>query len=446
MGRPINPKVTTYERTDGTLTYRVRVRVDGRQSTETFDSEAAAQAFAIQCKDPKVGPARAIARRDREEKGSDAYIPTVAEMLETHLRQLTGIEQASRDGYRAEARRSWLPDLGPLRLDEVTRDEVADWVNAATGTVKPKTIKNALSVLSSLFETAIERGHVTANPARRIRISRDGEEDTDDIRFLTYAEFDILYAQFPEWYRPFVATLFGTGMRFGEITAQQKRDADLAAGHWDDDIFTEAPLIRVARAWKKGNRLGPPKSKKSRRPIWVDPVVVDAYEAQLKNKAASDLVFTTPSGLRITHANFYNRIWRPATIRASVCAEHMPKGCRCGTGKPHLCKVHTEKNEKRHHIPIEPCGCPGTLASRPRIHDARHTHASWLIAQGIRLEVIQERLGHEDYATTRRVYGHLLPDMQREAAQAAALAFARTALAANEDKPAKELTAPASTT
>ena len=63
------------------------------------------------------------------------------------------------------------------------------------------------------------------------------------------------------------------------------------------------------------------------------------------------------------------------------------------------------------------------LTKRPRVHDLRHTHASWMIAQGTDLFVLQRRLGHESITTTTDTYSHLLPDQQRAAAQAAGRAL-----------------------
>ena len=52
------------------------------------------------------------------------------------------------------------------------------------------------------------------------------------------------------------------------------------------------------------------------------------------------------------------------------------------------------------------------LTKRPRVHDLRHTHASWMIAAGVDLFVLQRRLGHESITTTTETYAHLLPDQQ----------------------------------
>jgi integrase len=48
-------------------------------------------------------------------------------------------------------------------------------------------------------------------------------------------------------------------------------------------------------------------------------------------------------------------------------------------------------------------------------HGLRHTHASYLIASGVPIKVISERLGHSSIAMTMDIYGHLL-DGQDEAA------------------------------
>ena len=50
-----------------------------------------------------------------------------------------------------------------------------------------------------------------------------------------------------------------------------------------------------------------------------------------------------------------------------------------------------------------------------RFHDLRHTAATMMFAMGVRLEVIQEVLGHASYRTTRDVYAHLLPEIRRDA-------------------------------
>lgn len=60
------------------------------------------------------------------------------------------------------------------------------------------------------------------------------------------------------------------------------------------------------------------------------------------------------------------------------------------------------------------CGLDGI-----RLHDARHTHASLMLKQGIHPKIVQERLGHANIQITLDTYSHVAPGLQ----QAAALKF-----------------------
>jgi integrase len=51
-----------------------------------------------------------------------------------------------------------------------------------------------------------------------------------------------------------------------------------------------------------------------------------------------------------------------------------------------------------------------------RLHDLRHTHATLLLADGVPVEVVSERLGHAGPAITLTGYQHVHPGMGREAA------------------------------
>src|SRR5690606_6915786 len=200
--------------------------------------------------------------------------------------------------------------------------------------------------------------HITANPCRRVRLPQ-ASLDVVEPRFLSEAEFAALIDATPSHYQPLVAFLFGTGMRWSEATAIQGRHVNLDAG-----------TVRVEQAWKRipgdGFRLGPPKTAKARRTVNAAAMALVAVQPLIRRP--TDFVFVNGSGEPVKHANFYTNIWRPSCKRAG-------------------------------------------LDPAPRIHDARHTHASWLISNGVGLEAVQDQLGHESYETTRKVYAHLVPSV-----------------------------------
>jgi integrase len=54
--------------------------------------------------------------------------------------------------------------------------------------------------------------------------------------------------------------------------------------------------------------------------------------------------------------------------------------------------------------------------TKVRLHDLRHSHASYALRAGIHPKVVSERLGHGGSAITMDLYSHLLEGMQEDAA------------------------------
>jgi integrase len=52
-----------------------------------------------------------------------------------------------------------------------------------------------------------------------------------------------------------------------------------------------------------------------------------------------------------------------------------------------------------------------------RLHDARHSHASLMLKQGIHPKIVQERLGHTSIQITLDTYSHVAPGLQQAAAE-----------------------------
>ena len=60
---------------------------------------------------------------------------------------------------------------------------------------------------------------------------------------------------------------------------------------------------------------------------------------------------------------------------------------------------------------VRRCGLKGI-----RLHDARHTHASLLLKQGVHPKIVQERLGHAGIDVTLDLYSHVAHGLQQAAA------------------------------
>jgi len=373
-------KVQPRARRDGSISYRQPFRLTrgGQVTYETFDTYEDAARFGRLA--DQVGGLAAREVRTKSTTSAEA-IPTLATWLETHL---TALGASATPGtvaeYRRMAARTWGPRLGALPLDTIGRDAVTAWVawQRRQTTVRgrpysPKSIANAHGLLSSVLASAVDAELIGRNVAKGTALPSDAERP--EMVILTANEFTLLYAALPEHWRPLVALLYGTGLRWGEATALTPGDLDL------DGV---TPVLRVSRAWKKGEAgvyLGAPKTRRGRRTVGLPPPLVPGLRTLCEGKAVGDLLFTAPRGGRASSQHFHTRVWKPALAKS-------------GVGK------------------------------RPRPHDLRHSHASLMIAGGMNLLQLQHRLGHESLKVTGDTYGHLMPDAHLQGATLAGLTLA----------------------
>lgn len=346
--------------------YKVRFRLAGRQTSETFDDRRDAERFAKML--DALGPQGALDQLDVEAQA--AAVPTLDQIAADHIAHLTGIEEGTRKTYTRLWHRTWGPTLGHLPANRLTRDDVAKAVNHLAHSYSHKSLQNQRGLLAAVVQRAVELGYLTKNHAKGVRLPRGQEAERAEMRIITPEEFAVVIDRVHPHYQPFVRFLAGTGCRWGEAVALTVADVQL-------------PNVRIRRAlkWSPDNdrRVGATKTTRSNRTVALPAEIHDDLRAAIAGKPKGALVFTAPRGGAILHRTFWSRVWQPAVAH------------------------------------LEP---------RPRIHDLRHSHASTLLAAGVPIHIVQVRLGHESIQTTVDTYSHLLPDAQQMAARAASLAFA----------------------
>jgi integrase len=167
-----------------------------------------------------------------------------------------------------------------------------------------------------------------------------------------------------------------TGLRLGEILGLRWCDVDMDAG-----TLTVRQALEETRA--AGLNFKPPKTHRSKRPVALPSLIVDALRLH-KGAQAQQRLLLGPA-------------WKDYGL---VCPRD--------TGEPWSPRIVSKAFE---HL-AEKAGVP-----QIRFHDLRHSHASQLLKQGIHFTVVSKRLGHKRPATTLDIYSHLLPGMQEEAAE-----------------------------
>lgn len=386
------PNPSPFTNKSGTVVYRVQYRpYPGKgPTTDTFETYRQAADFCALIK--RVGPSQARLLREAVTR---AELEETITCRDAFTRFCEHASSYAEEGTVAKYKLMWDSRIGPTfdpwPIGQVTRQHVEAWVAKLRRTetttshrartkdpsldpqfMSPKTIANLQGLLSSVFRLQVDEGHLEKNPAHRIRLP--AKHTTRPPVFLSTSQRTSLLARTPAEWQTLIALLLATGLRWGEATALAASDLDLEA--------TPA-TVRVERAWKRGAQgfnLGPPKSRKSRRTITLPAQLVPELQ-ELAGRRGTGMLFVGPDGGRLRSEWFTARVWRPAVEAAG----------------------------------IDPA---------PRIHDLRHTHASMLLGAGVPIHIVQYRMGHESIQTTVNVYGHLVPDAGRIAAEATELAMA----------------------
>jgi integrase len=325
-----------------------------------------------------------LAKVDRGQlKPSPAGL-TVNELLDLYLDGLDADQRLSaktRFDYRHSADDYVRPILGTKRVRDVTPEVILAWQRKLLnggGTkygkaLAPNTVRLARAPLAGSFKLAVQMGTVVVNPMAAVPRPKPPRSvpkhwtPEQARQFLGLMETDRTW---PIW-----AFLLGSGLRIGELVSLRWPSVDL-----------DRRSVRVVEFVSTlGHDLLPSngKSRDAVRTIVLDDGLVRVLERQRQLQTEdrdaaggkwheSAHVFTNPDG-RPYHPQRLSRILGAYTAEL---------------------------------------GLPRLTA-----HGLRHTSATLMLAGGVPPKVAAERLGHADPTLFIRLYSHVTPTMQVEAAE-----------------------------
>jgi integrase len=339
----------------------------------------------------KVGPARTPGERDgltksqaeeRFRKMRDAERPrtttervTMTEAGEELSRRLEirGRKKSHRMTVASDLRNHIAPFFGGTELDKIEPRDIERYIALKLKTLAPKTVRNHLNTMHSVFELGMRMGWCQRNPVKLA--DRPVIKTTETrIKFLDQPELEKLLAL------PYPHDAFGrieptlyltaamTGLRQGELIGLRWRDIDF-----------DARKVRVVSPYVRGE-FNDPKSEDSGRSVPMAKRVADA----LTDLRARSL-YSADDHLVFGHAETGHPLDRSKLVRRF--------------------KKALERAEVR----------------RITFHELRHTFGTRMSANGVPLRTLQHWMGHADSKTTQ-VYAHYQPSEQE--ADAVDLAFA----------------------
>lgn len=298
-----------------------------------------------------------------------------------------GVSTAAAGGFGlAPLRRGRVPILAGGTRSSQTQPmaglgPVPSLINAQLGAGRSA---RSVQYVHALIRTALAKAErwqlVPRNVARLVEAPKVRRTE---IHPLTPTEAGLLLASVEGQDRTLYLLALGLGLRQGEALGLRWRDVDLEAG----SIEVKHTLQRIAGKVE----LCDPKTAKSRRSLSVPAPVLASLREQRRRQVAERLaagdawqgpdlsdpagigyVFATPIGTPLDGSNVLHKFQR------QLAAAGLP---------------------------------------RQRFHDLRHGCASYLLAAGVPLRIVQEVLGHSQLSTTADIYAHVSPELQREAAE-----------------------------
>ena len=281
------------------------------------------------------------------------------------------VRDSTRGALAGHLRNHLVPSFGQVAMADLAPEHVQALVTAMLQRgLAPSTIRNVHATLHSCLDKAVREKVIAHNPSDGTELPKAGEPS---FQILTPEQADQLLAAIRPEVRTLLLVLQETGMRWGESQALTPDDVDVGKSM----LRVSANLIEVAKTKApSGFRIGPTKTGKNRQ-VKVSREVTGALVERMQEQSlgGTDLLLGRSGVQPHQRTTFHKGFWNPA---------------RTAIGLPAL-----------------------------RVHDLRHTHATWLLEGNASLAVVMERLGHGSIATTQR-YLHTMPDSHDVALEALA--------------------------
>jgi len=265
-----------------------------------------------------------------------------------------------------------LPHIGGVRLTKLTPQHISGmYAKLQESGLSARSAQYAHAVLHKALNQAVRWNLIPRNPADLVDAPKPKRKELD-ILSPEQAEALIQAAKGERLEALFVLAIT-TGLRKGELLGLK----------WQDVDWNEGKLhVRRALTSVKGGFLEqPPKNGKGRTVVLTKLALNALHKHRAKQLEERLQAGEYWHGSDYVFASEVGRPLQPKTVFAKF---------------KHLLKK---------------AGLPDI-----RFHDLRHTAATLLLRQGVHPKVVQEMLGHSSIQMTMDVYSHVLPDLQREAA------------------------------
>ncbi|MDQ7908369.1 site-specific integrase [Phytohabitans sp. ZYX-F-186] len=302
-----------------------------------------------------------------------------------------------------------LPRWTDWPLSKIEFMAVQEWVSTLGRDLAPATVAKCHGLMLMILKTAVQARLIAVNPAEGVKVPRDRAGDVKPATITREAFFGKLLPAVPPAHRAIVCAAAGAGLRWGECAGLPWSAVDLERG--------VIKVAQVAVETHGGIAIRPyPKSRAGVRAV---PIPGFLAEELGKRKRDHALVFADRTGHPMRRSNFRRRVWLPSLVRAGLLgdvAQMGPHKYRATWPDQDGFEWSAEFTTYRDAVAHVASKAVGGL----RFHDLRHSYATWLITDGVPVNVVQAVMGHEQASTTLNRYTHTPADYAKRVREALA--------------------------
>lgn len=333
----------------------------------------------------RAANAKEDAERKRPVRRAANGLPTIGEFCRETYWPNRKVQPGTKKRDESPLNLHILPQWETYAVNVPIKQDVNEWVEALGATraktltkgghrveermLKPGTVARIFFVFSGIMKAAYDADLITSTPCHRVTLPDDAPPDE---YFLTEDEYERLEASAPnEHMKMYLKLGVKTGGRWGELTGLHRRRIDTRNGSivfhetWDEVSH------RMKLYPKGGNRRGVP----------IDAQFAEELDDYMRRNPATPC--TTP------HIDDQGNV-RPCKSALLFAWND------AGDPWPH------SSVRQQWWVPM----VAGAGLIGVRMHDLRHTYASWLIQRRITIDELCELMGHSSTVVTRR-YAHL---------------------------------------
>ncbi|MCL2301390.1 MAG: site-specific integrase [Firmicutes bacterium] len=331
-----------------------------------------------------------VASGEYVEPNSLTVAAWLKEWLEVYA--LPTVKQSTYVSYEGYVRLHLTPELGSIKLVQLSTESIQRFFNRKKKTHSPKYLRNIFNMFHAALDQAVVNRKLNRNPTFGVKLPQIPAKEMRVLSKEEQAGLQAAVHQQPELQAFAIIFALSTGVRLGELLAFQ----------WKD-INEQRKTIRVRRTLGRLQK--------------VDANGTVALRSNVADPSAhsTEIAIRTPkTTTSLREIPLFPELWEGLMEYQKKQLELIDAMSVDYDDKDYIfCTAKGKAHDPRVFEDIYKRALSDAGIADATFHSLRHTFATRALESGMDIKVLSAILGHAQASTTLNRYGHALPDHKR---------------------------------